>query len=66
MTMIDITEKISCNKFHQKNEKKRPSKSNLYQHSQKDEKHKELEYKTFNQVIKNLPLSGTIFTKTDS
>ena len=39
--------------------------SNIYQHLQKHEKHKELEYKTFDQVIENLLLSRTIFTKTD-
>ena len=32
---------------------------------QTDEKHKELEYETFDQVIENVLLSGTIFTKTD-
>ena len=34
-------------------------KSNIYQHLQKDEKHKELQYKTFDQVIENALLSGT-------
>ena len=48
-----------------KNEKKKPWKSNIYQHIQKDEKHKELEYQTFDQVIEKLQLSGTIFTKAD-
>ena len=37
----------------------------IYQHLQKDEKHKQLEYKTFEQVIENLLLFGTIFTMTD-
>ena len=32
---------------------------------QTDEKHKELEYETFDPVIENVLLSGTIFTKTD-
>ena len=39
--------------------------SNIYQHLQKDEKHKELQYETFDQVIENLLLSGTVFTKSD-
>ena len=39
--------------------------SNIYQHLQKDEKHKELQYETFDQVIENFLLSGTVFTKTD-
>ena len=39
--------------------------SNIYQHLQKDEKHKELRYETFDQVIENFLLSGTVFTKTD-
>ena len=46
-----------------KNDKKKPSISNIYQHLQKDEKHKELEYEIFNQVFGNLFLSGTIFRK---
>ena len=37
----------------------------MYQHLQRDEKHKELEYKTFDQVIENLLLFGTILTMTD-
>ena len=48
-----------------KNERKKPSKRNIYQYLQKDENHKEVEYETFDQVIENLLLSGTIFTKTD-
>ena len=39
--------------------------SNIYQHLQKDEKHKELQYETFDQVIENFLLSRTVFTKTD-
>ena len=35
-------------------------KSNIYRNVKKDEKHKELEYKTFNQVIENLLISGTL------
>ena len=45
--------------------RKKPSKSNIYQYLLKDEKHKELEYETLDQVIENLVLSGIIFTKTD-
>ena len=36
------------------------NKSNIYRNVKKDEKHKELEYKTFNQVIENLLISGTL------
>ena len=39
--------------------------TNIYQHLQKDEKHKGLEYERFDQVIENFLLSGTIFTKPD-
>ena len=63
--MIDTTEIFLAINSIRKNEKKKPSKSNIYQHLQKDEKHKELEYETFDQVIENLLLSGTIFTKSD-
>ena len=63
--MIDTTEIFLEINSIRKNEKKKPWKSNIYQHLQKDEKHKELEYETFDQVIENLLLSGTIFTKTD-
>ena len=56
---------ISCNKLHQERWEKKPSKSNIYQHLQKDEKHGELEYETFVQVIKNLLLSETIFKNSD-
>ena len=63
--MIDTTEIFLAINSIRKNEKKKPSKSNTYQHLQKDEKHKELEYETFDQVIENLLPSGTIFTKTD-
>ena len=63
--MIDTTQKFLAINSIKKNEKKKPSKSNAYQHLQKDENHKELDYKTFDQVIENLLLSGTIFTKTD-
>ena len=45
--------------------KKKPSKINIYQYLQKDEKHKELEYETLDQVIENLLLSRAIFTKSD-
>ena len=36
------------------------NKSNIYRNVKKAEKHKELEYKTFNQVIENLLISGTL------
>ena len=62
--MIDTTEIFNVINSITKNEKKKPSKSNKY--LLKDEKHKELQYETFDQVIKNLLLSGTIFTKTDT
>ena len=63
--MIDTTEIFLATNSIRKNEKKKPSKSNIYQHLKKDEKHKELAYETFDQVIENLLLSGTIFAKTD-
>ena len=63
--MIDTTEIFLAVNSIRKNEKKKSSKSNTYKHLQKDEKHKELEYKTFDQVIENILLSRTIFTKTD-
>ena len=64
--MIYTTEIFLAINSIRKNEKKKPSKSNIYQHLQKDEKHKELKYETFNQIIENVLLSGTIFTKTDT
>ena len=63
--MIDTTEIFLAINSIRKDEKKKPSKSNIYQHLQKDEKHKELEYETFVQVIENLLLSGTIFKNSD-
>ena len=63
--MIDTTEIFLAINSIRRNEKKKPSKSNIYQHLQKDEKHKELEYETFDQVIENLIFSGTIFTMSD-
>ena len=63
--MIDTPEIFLAINSIRKNEKKKPSKSNIYQHLQKDEKHKELEYETFVQVIENLLLSGTIFKNSD-
>ena len=51
--MIGTTEIFLAINYIRKNEKKKPSKSNIYQHLQKDEKHKELEYETFDQVIEN-------------
>ena len=47
--MIDTTEIFLAINFIRKIEEKKPSKSNIYQHLQKDEKHKEeLEYEAFN------------------
>ena len=63
--MIDTTEIFLAINSIRKNEKKKPSKINIYQYLQKDEKHKELEYEIFDQVIENLLLSGTILTKSD-
>ena len=59
--MIDTTEIFLAINSIRKNEKKKPSKSNIYQHLQKDEKHKELGYETFDQLIENLLPSRTIF-----
>ena len=64
--MIDTTEIFLAINSIWKNEKKKPSKSNIPQHLQKDENHKELEYETFDQIIENLLFSGTIFIKSDS
>ena len=63
--MIDTTEILLAINSIRKTEKKKPSKSNIYQYLKKDKKPKELEYETFDQLIENLQLSGTIFTKTD-
>ena len=63
--MIDTTGKFLAINSIRKNEKEKPSKSDIYQHLQKDEKHKELESDTFDQAIENILLSGTVFTKTD-
>ena len=63
--MIDTIEIFLAINSIRKNEKKKPAKSNIYQHLQKDEKHKDLEHETFDQVIENLPFCGTVFTKTD-
>ena len=63
--MLDTTEIFPAINSIRKNEKNKPSKSNIYQHLQKDEKHKELEYETVDQVIENLLLPGTIFTKSN-
>ena len=63
--MIDTAEIFLAINSISKNEKKKPLKSNIYQYLQKDEKHKELEYETFDEVIENILLFGTIFTKTD-
>ena len=65
IVMFGTTEIFLAINSIKKNEEKKPSKSNIYQHLQKDEKHKELGYATFDQVIENLLLSGTIFTKAD-
>ena len=60
--MIDTTEIFLVINSIRKNKKKKPSKNNIYQHLQKDEKLKELEHEAFDQVIENLLLSVTIFT----
>ena len=60
--MIDTTEIFLVINSIRKNLKKKPSKNNIYQHLQKDEKLKELEHEAFDQVIENLLLSVTIFT----
>ena len=60
--MIDTTEIFLVINSIRKNKKKKSSKNNIYQHLQKDEKLKELEHETFDQVIENLLLSVTIFT----
>ena len=62
---IDTTEMFLAINSIKKNKKKKSSKSNIYQHLQKYEKHNELEYETFNQVIENILLSGKFFRKTD-
>lgn len=49
--VIDTTELFFAINSIRKNKKKKPAKSIIYQHLQKDEKHKELEFETFNQVI---------------
>ena len=46
--MIDTTDIFLPINSIMKNEKKEPSKSNIYQHLQKNEKHKELDSETFN------------------
>ena len=61
--MIDTAEIFLPINFIGKNEKKKPSKGNIYQWSQKEEKHNELEYETFGEVIENLLLYGIIFIK---
>ena len=61
--MIDTTEIFLAINSIRKSEEKKPSKSNIYQHLQNNKKHKELDYETFDQVIENLLLSGTIFTQ---
>ena len=50
--MTDTTEIFFAINSIRKNEKRKPSKNNIYQHLQKDEKHKEVEYETFDQVLK--------------
>lgn len=61
--IIDTIEIFLVMKFIKRNEKKKPSKSNIFHHLQKDEKNKELEYETFNQLIEKLLLSGTILQR---
>ena len=55
---------ISC-KFHQDKLEKKQSKRNILQDLKKEEKHKDLEYETFKEVIENLLLSRISFSKTD-
>ena len=62
--MIGTTEIFLAINSIRKNEEKKPLKSNIYQYLQIDES-KELEYEIFDQVIENLLLSGTIFTKSN-
>ena len=64
--MIDTAETFLAINSIRKSGKKTPSKSNIYQHLQKDEKQKELEYETFDQIIENLLLPRTVFTKTEA
>ena len=64
--MIDTAETFLAINSIRKSGKKTPSKSNIYQHLQKDEKQKELEYETFDQIIENLLLSRTVFTKIEA
>ena len=61
--MIDTTEIFLAKNTIRKNEKKKLSKSNIYQHLQKDEKHKDLENETLNQVNENLSLYGIILQR---
>ena len=51
--MIDITEIFVAINSIRKNDKEKQSKSKIFQHLRKDKKHKDLEYKTFNQVIES-------------
>ena len=62
--IVDTTEIFLTINSIRRNEKQKPSKSNIYQYLKKDEKHKELEFEIFNQVIENMILSGKFFTKT--
>ena len=63
--MIDTTKIFLAINPIRKNEKKKPSKSNICQQLEKDLKYEKLGYETFDQVIENLLLSGTTFTKTN-
>ena len=53
---------ISCNKFHQEKMRKRNHRKVISTNIYREMKNTELEYKTFDQEIENLLLSGTIFT----
>ena len=61
--MIDTTEIFLAINSCRKNGKKKPTRGNIYQQSQKEEKHKELECETFNQVTKNLLLFAVLLQR---
>ena len=61
--MTDTTEIFLEINSIKKNEEKKPSKSNISQHLQKDENHQELEYEIFDQVIEKLTTFWNNFHK---
>ena len=63
--MIDTTEIFLAKNTIRKNEKKKLSKSNIYQHLQKDEKHKDLENETLKPGKWKLISLWNNFTKID-